>query len=191
MTVADTSVLTTAASFAEADAAKLSVGQVAAVTFPAVPNVSATAKVTAISPTGTTSNGVVTYAATITLDSAPAGVRLGQTAAVTVTTAQAADAVTLPSNAVTIGTVAADGTTTGTVRIVAADGTTTTTAVAVGLQGDSTTQIVSGVSAGDKVVVSLDTAVGTSSNSLQQLRNSFGGAGTGGGTGFGGARNGG
>jgi macrolide-specific efflux system membrane fusion protein len=186
--------LTTSASFAEADAAKLSVGQVAAVTFPAVPSASATAEVTSISPTGTTSNGVVTYAATITLDSPPAGVRLGQTADVTVTTAQVADVVTLPSNAVTVGTAAADGTTTGTgtVRIVAADGTTTTTAVTIGLQGDSTTQIVSGVAAGDKVVVSLDTAVGTTSTSLQQLRNSFGGAGAfPGGGGLAGGRNGG
>jgi macrolide-specific efflux system membrane fusion protein len=189
-TIADLTVLTTSASFAEADAAHLSVGQVAAVTFPAVPDASATAKVTSISPTGTTTNGVVTYAATVTLDAAPAGVRLGQTADVTVTTAEVTDAVTLPSNAVTVGMVAADGTTSGTVRIVAADGTTTATAVTIGLQGDSTTQIVSGVAAGDKVVVSLDTAVGTTTTN-QQLRGSFGGAGAFPGGGFTGSRNGG
>ena len=117
--------------------------------------------------------------------------RLGQTADVTVTTAQAANVVTLPSNAVTVGAVAADGTTSGTVRIVAADGTTTATAVTVGLQGDSSTQIVSGVAAGDKVVVSLDTAVGTTTTNLQQLRNGLGGAGAFQGGGFTGSRNGG
>ena len=44
------------------------------------------ATVTAIDPTASTSNNVVTYGATITLGSLPDGIRLGQTAEVTVTT---------------------------------------------------------------------------------------------------------
>ncbi len=165
ITIADTSVFTVSAAFAEADAAQLSVGQVADVTFPAVPGVTATAKVTAISPSGTTTNSVVTYAATITLDSAPAGVRLGQTADVSVTTASASGVLYLPSQAVTVGTTdAASGTTSGTVTLVGADGSRTVTQVVVGVQGDSTTQIVSGVKAGDKALISLDTAIGTTTS---------------------------
>ena len=62
----------------------------------------------------------------------------------------------------------AGGTTTGTVSLLAADGTTTVTTVTVGVQGGSTTEIVSGVSEGDEVVVSLDTAVGTTTTTTQQ-----------------------
>ena len=148
VTIADMTVLTTSAAFAEVDAAQLSVGQVAAVTFPAVDGATAPAKVTSISPTGTATNSVVTYAATITLDSAPAGVRLGQTADVTVTTAQATGAITLPSNSVTVAAAAADGTTTGTVSLRAADGTTTVTTVTIRVQGGRTTTITSQLGGG-------------------------------------------
>ena len=169
--------MTVSAAFAEADAAKLSVGQVADVTFPAVSGVSVTAKVTAIAPTGTTTNSVVTYPATITLDSVPAGVRLGQTADVSVTTASASGVLYLPSQAVTVGAADGSGTTSGTVTVVGADGSQTLTQVVVGVQGDSTTQIVSGVKAGDKALISLDTAIGTTTTTT------LGGFGGGGGFG--------
>ena len=148
----------------------------------AVSGVTDTAKVTAISPTGTATNSVVTYAATITLDSVPAGVRLGQTANVAVTTSEAIGVVAVPSNAVTVGVAGAgaDGTTTGTVQLRAADGATTAKTVTVGVQGDSTTEIKSGVSAGDQVVVSLDTAVGTTT-ATTQLGGTSGGISGGGG----------
>jgi len=159
VTIDDPATLQVRASFAEADAAQLSVGQAASVTFPAVTDVTATAKVTAIAPTGTTSNGVVTYAGTVTLDKRPEGVRLGQTASVSVTTAKATKVVSVPSNAVTVGTIT-NGKTAGTVTVVAADGTQKVTNVTIGVQGDTSTEISSGLTVGDKVVISLDTSVG-------------------------------
>lgn len=167
VTIQDPKRLELDASFAEADTAQLSVGQTASVTFPAVPDASAAATVTAIAPTGTATNGVVTYGATIRLTTVPAGVRLGQTANVTVTTAEAVDVVNVPSNAVTVGATTG-GVTAGTVTLVAADGTQTVTDVVIGVQGDSATEITSGVAEGDTVLVSLDTAIGTTTSTTQQ-----------------------
>ena len=84
VTIADTTQMTMTASIAEADIADVAVGQLADVTFPALDDVATTATVTAIAPTATASNSVVTYATTITLDSIPEGLRLGQTASVTI-----------------------------------------------------------------------------------------------------------
>ena len=159
-TIEDPAKLQVRASFAEADAAQLSVGQVASVTFPAVAGVTVTAKVTAIAPTGTASNGVVSYAGTVTLDTRPDGVRLGQTASVSATTAEAKGVVSVPSNAVTVGTTT-NGKTAGTVTVVAADGTQKVTNVTIGVQVDTSTEISSGLTVGDKVVISLDTSVGS------------------------------
>ncbi len=79
--------LVVSVSFSEVDAGKLQVGQVAQVTFPALTNVSASGKVAAVATTATTTDGVVSYAVTISLDSVPAGVRAGMSADVDVTTA--------------------------------------------------------------------------------------------------------
>jgi macrolide-specific efflux system membrane fusion protein len=54
------------------------------------------------------------------------------------------------------------------------------TTVTVGVQGDTTTQIVSGLSEGDTVVVSLDTAVGTTTTTTSQLGGLSGGVPAGG-----------
>ena len=85
VTIADVSSYIVTTNIAEADIAKVTVGQAAAITFPALTGTTATAKVTAISPTATSSNSVVTYATTITLDKIPDGLRLGQTAEVAIT----------------------------------------------------------------------------------------------------------
>ena len=190
VTIADTSAYPVAASFAEADIAALAVGQAATVTFPAVDGVTGTAKVTTIAPTATTSNNVVSYAATITLDALPDGIRIGQSAQISVTTASATNVLGVPSAAVT-----SSGTgdaATHSVTVVADDGTRTRTTVEIGVQGDSTTEITSGLTEGQKVLISVDTATGSgTSGTTQRGTGGFGGAGgfgggAGGGGGFGG-----
>jgi HlyD family secretion protein len=101
--------------------------------------------VSAISTLGTTSSGVVSYDATLTLDQHDSQVKPGMSASAAVVTGQASG-VNLPNSALT---------TTGSVGRVnlLKDGKAAPTTVVVGLVGDSRTQIVSGLRAGDQVQV--------------------------------------
>ena len=149
VTVADVSAMPMTAAIAVADIALVAVGQTAAVTFPALTDATATATVTAIAPTGTTSNSVVTYSTTITLDAIPTGLRLGQTAEVTITTVSSADdALYVPTAAITTAT---DGT--STVDVIGDDDEVTTTTVELGVVGDAGTEITSGLEAGQTIVL--------------------------------------
>lgn len=175
-TIADVSELTMTAAIAEADIADVEVGQTADVTFPALEDTTATATVTAIAPTATASNSVVTYATTITLDDIPDGLRLGQTAEVSITTVTSADdALYVPTAAITTAT---DGT--STVDVVGDDGETTTVTVTLGVVGDQGTEILTGLEAGQTVVLGEVVATdSTSEESTQQGgMGGFGGGGT-------------
>lgn len=143
------------AEFSEADALKLAPGQPAVVSFDALPGATADGTVTSVallpttstSATGQlTSGGVTTYAATITLASAPEGAREGMSVSVVVTTQQVDDVVWAPTAAITtIG-----DRSTVTIREGEVD---TVVDVTTGLAGDSGTEITSGVSAGDELVI--------------------------------------
>lgn len=190
-TIADTSSLTVTANIAEADISSVTIGQAATVTFPALTNVTSPAKVSFISPTATSSNSVVTYATTITLDAATTGIRLGQTAQVAIVTkTSAADALYVPAAAITT----ANGE--STVKVVATDGTSKAVTVTLGVVGDAGTEILTGLTAGETIVIGTVSATTTSTTNTNQQRRfgtgtgtgGFGGAGvgTGGGTGAGG-----
>jgi multidrug efflux pump subunit AcrA (membrane-fusion protein) len=136
------------ADFAETDAAKIKLGSGASVTVNALPNGNMSATVAQIDPTSTTNNSVVQYGVTLTLSKQASGLRPGQSVSVSVITAEATNALSVPSSAVT---------TTGgqhTVRVVGASGQERTVSVTIGVQGDSSTQIVSGLTAGEKVATS-------------------------------------
>ena len=190
VTIADVSSYVVTANIAEADIAKVTVGQSATITFPALTGTTATAKVTAISPTATSSNSVVTYATTITLDKVPDGVRLGQTAQVAITIASsAADALYVPAAAITT----ANGTSTvkvidpKTQKVVVTD-------VTLGVVGDDGTEIKTGLTAGETIVigtVSPSTTTGTTGTGTRGGFGGFGGFGGGGGNGGFGNRGGG
>lgn len=148
-TIADVSAMTLTANIAESDIADVAVGQAATVTFPALEDIEQAATVTAIAPTGTASNSVVTYATTITLDAIPDGLRLGQTAeASIVIEASAEDALYVPSAAITTAT---NGT--STVDVLEDDGTVITTTVTLGVVGDQGTEIVTGLELGQTIVL--------------------------------------
>lgn len=185
VTVANTAQYIVTANIAEADIANVTVGQSATVSFPAMTGVTATAKVTNIAPIATTSNSVVTYATTITLDSVPAKVRLGQTATVAITVAaSAADALYVPAAAVTT---ASDGT--STVKVVdSKTGKTSTVSVTTGVIGDAGTEIKSGLAVGETIVIgtvsaSTTATTGTGTGTGAGTRGGFGGNGGFGGTG--------
>jgi multidrug efflux pump subunit AcrA (membrane-fusion protein) len=184
MTIADVSKYTVTAAIAESDIADVKVGQAASISFPAIADAKSTATVTAIAPTGTASNSVVTYATTITLTDPPSTLRLGQTADVTITTASsAANALYVPAAAITTQ----NGT--STVKVVGSNGKTTSVTVKLGIVGDDGTQITSGLKAGETIVIgsvsNQTTTTGTTGTTGNTGRNGFG-TGTGTGTGTGG-----
>jgi multidrug efflux pump subunit AcrA (membrane-fusion protein) len=134
------------AGFPEADAVKIKVGQPATATLSALTNVTIAGSVTAISPTPTVVSDVVTYDDTITLTNIPSDVQTGMSVTVAVVTDSVANALELPSSAIT---------TTGgrsTVEVLNKKGKEVQTTVTTGLVGDTDTQILSGVSAGTTVV---------------------------------------
>ena len=135
------------ADFAEADALKVKTGQKATVTFDALPDVSATGTVTGVDILPTTGQNVTTYGVTITLDSAPKGLKQGMSASVVVTAGEASNVLWAPTAAITT----AGGQSTVTVRKA---GTDTTVQVTTGLAGDTGTEITSGVAEGDQLVIS-------------------------------------
>jgi HlyD family secretion protein len=172
------------AGFSEADAAKVKVGQTASLTLDAL-ETTVTGKVVEVSPLSTTSNNVVTYPVTISLDTTDQPVRPGMTTTVTVTVDERQNVLTLPTSAVT------GRGSTARVMVRGADGKLQAQAVQIGLRGDSTVEITSGLNEGDQVVVQRTTTTGASATNT---RTGFGGAGiTGGGPagGFGGAPTGG
>ncbi len=197
VTIADTAKFTVTADIAEADISDVAVGQTATVTFPAISSTSSSsATVTAIAPTGTTSNSIVTYATTITLTNPPAGLRIGQTADVTITTkASKATALYVPAAAITTS----DGT--STVKVVK-NGKTSAVPVTLGIVGDNGTQITSGLTRGETIVIGNVSATttttgtgttGTGTTGTGTTGGGFGGGGFGGGGGgrnFGGGGNG-
>jgi macrolide-specific efflux system membrane fusion protein len=138
------------ADFAEADATKIKVGQSATITWSALANATATGKVSAITPTATTTNSVNSYPVVVKMDAPPDGVRIGQTITVNVTIASASNVLRVPTNAVR----SAGGR--YTVQVISGS-QTQTTVVQIGVQGDSYDEITSGLASGQQVVLTQST----------------------------------
>jgi multidrug efflux pump subunit AcrA (membrane-fusion protein) len=145
ITIANPSQLDVTADIAEADAAGIQLGQQATVTFPAT-NGTATGTVTQITPQSTVTNNVVLYPITVSLDTAPPGVKSGSTASLAITDGTATGVLEVPTAAIT--TVGTSHTVT-----VRRNGTDTVVPVGVGLTGATTTEITSGLAAGDVLVL--------------------------------------
>jgi macrolide-specific efflux system membrane fusion protein len=185
--IVNTSTMTVTVPFSESDVDKLKVGQAATVTPDALSGVELAARVTASSPLGTSSSGVVSYDATLTLDQKDSSVKPGMSASAAVIVDQA-QGVNVPNAAVSgNGPVAT--------LTVLRNGKPTQQQVAVGLRGDSRTQIISGLSAGSQVVIktTLPSLTSATSTTTTGSTGTLGGAGarTGGFAGAGGAAGGG
>jgi RND family efflux transporter MFP subunit len=152
----------------ETDIRKISLGQPATVTVAAVGG-DVRGVVAAIAPSATAaaSGGVVSYAVTITLNAPPATLRPGMTADITITTASAANVVTIPAAALT----RINGN--YTVRILTPTGIPEARPVDVGLVTSSLAEIKSGLAAGEAVIT------GTTAQRAATTTNSggFGGGG--------------
>ena len=140
------------AAFAESDIPSIEVGQTASVTVTALKKAVA-GKVTRINPVaaGTGSSSVVTYQVQVTLDTADPGMRVGMSASVAVTTAQAANVIAVPSIALS----GSDGS--YAVQVVDANGQAQLVSVQVGLVTSSMAEIQSGLEVGETVVIGSST----------------------------------
>jgi macrolide-specific efflux system membrane fusion protein len=161
--------------FSESDISEIKVGQPATVTISALSGVELAGKVTAISPVGTTSDDVVSYDATITIDQTKAKVMSGMSATANVVI-DSQSGVTVPTDAVSGDTVE-----------LIKDGKATSTPVTVGLKGTSREIITSGVAAGDELrVTETLPALGASTSTTASSSATGGTSGFGGAGGFGG-----
>ncbi|MEU7865501.1 efflux RND transporter periplasmic adaptor subunit [Dactylosporangium sp. NPDC049140] len=159
--IADLSKLQINASFAEADATKLKAAQTANITWSALSGTRATGKVATISPTATTANNVNSYAVTISLDSLPEGVRLGQSTTAVVTVAEAQNVLRIPSTALRT----AGGQRTVQVQV---NGQNEDRQVEVGITGGGFVEVKSGLQAGEQVVITTTTTNSTTGTNNQQ-----------------------
>jgi macrolide-specific efflux system membrane fusion protein len=153
----------------ETDISSISLDQPATVTVAAIGG-DVSGIVAAIAPTASAadSGGVVSYAVTITLTNPPKTLRPGMTADITITTASAADVLTIPAAALS-------GTTGNyTVRVLTATGVPEARQVDVGLVTSSLAEIKSGLTAGEAVIT------GTAAERAATTTNTGGGFGGGG-----------
>jgi multidrug efflux pump subunit AcrA (membrane-fusion protein) len=133
----------------EADIAKVQPGQAVNLTFDALAGKSLAGNVSVISPTATTTNGVVTYQVRVEVDpdqAQAAGVRAGMTATGAIVIARKEDAVLVPNRSLRTQGQAR------TVQVLDATGQPVTRPVQTGIVGDQSTEVVSGLQAGDRVV---------------------------------------
>jgi membrane fusion protein, macrolide-specific efflux system len=144
---------------AEADAAKLKTGQAATADWTALTGATATGSVASIDATGSTSSGVVTYPVVVTLANLPAGVRIGQSAAVTITTGTRSNVLAVPNAAVRL-----DGSAHYVTMTSAAGAGARRVAVTIGLVGDSLTEVTGGLVEGQTVTVPTTTSSTTPSS---------------------------
>jgi macrolide-specific efflux system membrane fusion protein len=181
--------MTMTVALSESDVSKVRAGQAATVTLDALTGVELGAHVSAVSTVGATSNSVVSYTVTLTLDQSDAQVKPGMSASASVFVGQASG-VNVPNAAVSgTGSI-------GTVTLVR-NGKKTQQQVAIGLRGNTRTEIVSGLSAGDQLAITttlppltsgtLTTGTGSGTLGGTGVRPGFGGGGFPGGGGFGGA----
>lgn len=144
-TISDLSSWIVECDFSEADVAKVKEGDEVEITFGAIPNETFTGKVRDIDLSATTSENVTTYGVEVEVLNAPAELRDGTSASVTVITASATNVLAVPTSSVTT-----DAQGESTVKLVK-DGKSTSRTVQIGIKGDTYTEIKSGLSVGDVV----------------------------------------
>lgn len=133
--------------FEESDASQIKKGQSVDVQLDAVPDLQAKGTVVSVAPSATPIGNVVSYYVTVSLDNRDPRERDGQTANVTVLTAERTNVLTVPNTAVHQQGGAS------TVVVYEPTGDQRTVSFQAGLVGADRTEVVSGLNEGDRVVV--------------------------------------
>ncbi len=174
----------------EVDAAKIALGEQATLTFDAIPNLSLTGTVVDVSPLGTVTQGVVSYAIKIGFTTQDPRVKAGMTVNADIQTAVHQNVLTVPASAITtVGgatyvqafnpplTGAGLTSSSGVVSAVPP----TNIPVTVGITDNTNIEIDSGLTAGEQIVSRTVTAGGAvSAAAAATTRGGFGGGGGGG-----------
>jgi macrolide-specific efflux system membrane fusion protein len=176
--IINTKTMTMTVALSESDISSVKLNQPATVSMDALSGVQLAAKVTQISPVGTSSDGVVSFDATLTLTQGNPQVKPGMSASASIVTDQS-QGVTVPNQAVTgNGSV-------GSVQIMR-NGKTVSQPVIVGLRGSSRSVIETGLTSGEPVVLTITLpSLSSTPASTTSGTGTLGGGGLGGG-GFGG-----
>jgi HlyD family secretion protein len=143
----------------EVDAAKISVGQKVTLTFDAIDSLTLTGTVAQIDTVGTVSQGVVSYAVKMTLDTQSNQIKPGMTVNASIQTAVHQEVLAVPSSAVktTNGVSYAQVfnpplVNTGGIQGVVSAVTPTQVLVETGISDDTQVEILSGLTAGEQIV---------------------------------------
>ncbi len=141
----------------ESDVSNIKVGQQATVTFDAIPGQAFQGKVTAVSPVGTTTQGVVGYQFSVTIDSRDRTLPAGMSAAISIVVDRKDNVLLVPNRAVrTQGRAKM-------VEVMAGERTELRT-VQTGASNDQSTEITSGLEEGEQVVIPSTTIRSTMNN---------------------------
>ena len=177
----------------EVDAAKLTLGDKATLTFDAIDSLTLTGTIAQLDNVGTVAQGVVSYTVKITFDSQDARVKPGMTVNASIITDAHQDVLVVPSSAVkTTGGASyvlafdpplADASSTqGVVSMIAPQQVPVTT----GLSDDTNVEILSGLTEGQQIVVRTTTGAATAAVARTTTTAGAAGATRAGGGGFGG-----
>jgi len=130
----------------EVDVVNVKVGQKALITLDALPNFTATGKVSEVDTLGTVSQGIVSYNVQVALDSPNPLIKPGMSDTINIVTNEKQNVLLVPNSAVTTRQNKSY------VKTTNSSGNPTETPVVTGLSNDVMTEIVSGLSEGDTVV---------------------------------------
>ncbi|MBI5301316.1 MAG: efflux RND transporter periplasmic adaptor subunit [Chloroflexi bacterium] len=146
ITVVDVSTLQIKVTVAEVDIPKIKADQTAQVTLDAIPGKTYTAKVLAVGPVGTITQGVVNFPLTVIVNNNDGAIKPGMTANLAISIEKREDVLMLPTRAVR---------TQGTQRVVTVlyKGQQIAMPVTTGMTGDQNIEIVAGLREGDQVLL--------------------------------------
>jgi RND family efflux transporter MFP subunit len=163
----------------ETQISRVKVGNTAKLTFDALPNVTATGKVTFINPVGTSSSGVVNYTVRVTLENNDPAILLGATSTVVIDTGAASNLLTVPVSAV-------QSDDQGEYVMVVKNGVATRVDVVSGTVVGTTVVVTGNLTAGDVVqlVTSSSSSTSSSTTGSSTTRGTTGSGGLIGGPGF-------
>jgi HlyD family secretion protein len=150
VSMVDLSNLQVKLTIAEVDMSRVAVGQAAQMTLDALPGKTYQAQVTAISPVGTVTQGVVNYPVVVAVQSPDGAIKPGMTANLAVEVEKRENVLLVPTRAVR---------TQGAQKVVTVEykGESIQTPVSTGLANDSQVEITNGLQEGDVVVLNQTT----------------------------------